>query len=65
MLITLTYKTTELLIKSIFKNGFNKTSENIYDNIKDLVNYNPELSILLEKHDIEAKINLFRNFIAE
>ena len=49
MLITLTYKTTEMLIAAIFNNGFNKTSESIYNNIQEIIYYNPELTILIEK----------------
>ena len=61
MLITLTYKTTQILLSSLF----NKTSESLYSNIRDIVYYNPELQILIEKHDIEQKIRLFKQFLLE
>lgn len=61
----LTYKTTELFIKSLFNNGFNKTTESVYNNIQDILFYNPELQIIIEKYDIENKIKLFKIFLSE
>ena len=61
MLLTLTYKTTQILISSLF----DKTSETLYSNIKDVIYYNPELQILIEKHDIEQKIRLFKQLLNE
>lgn len=65
MLFNLIFKTTEFLIKTKLNNSFNKTTESIYNNIQDIVFYNPELQIIIEKHDIETKIKLFKTFLSE
>ena len=65
MLPTLIYTTTQTLLSSLFNNGFDKTSDRIYKNIKNIIYYNPEIQYIIESCDIEAKVKLFKQFLSE
>ena len=65
MILTVAFKTAELFISTLFNNGLNKTTESLYNNISEIIYYNPELLDIIEKNDIDSKIKLFKTFLSE
>ena len=50
---------------NIFKKSVDNTSNKIFDNIKDIIKLNKDVSIIIDNYDIKDKINIFKIFLNE
>ena len=50
---------------NIFSKSVSNTSDKIYDNIKDIIELNNNISIIIDDYDIKDKINVFKLFLNE